>query len=47
MGGHNESPEQRRERKRQQDLRKNSSHAFAGGGLQDLVGGLSKVPVNR
>ncbi|UOQ45596.1 DUF6366 family protein [Halobacillus salinarum] len=40
MSRKNESPEDRRERLRQQDLRKNSSSAYNGGGLQDLVGGL-------
>ncbi len=35
-----ESPEERRERLRQEDLRKNRSSAYNGGGLQDLAGGM-------
>ncbi|WP_277673515.1 DUF6366 family protein [Piscibacillus halophilus] len=41
MSENKESPEERRERLRQQDIRENASSAYSRGGLQDLVGGLS------
>lgn len=40
MGNKKETPERRRERMRQEELRKYPSGSIHGGGLPDLVGGL-------
>jgi len=36
----NEGPEERRERLRQEELKRNPAGTIHGGGLQDLVGGM-------
>ncbi|WP_028782385.1 DUF6366 family protein [Thalassobacillus devorans] len=40
MTGEKESPEERRERMNQEELKRNPSGSIHGGGLPDLVGGL-------
>lgn len=40
MSEQQETPEERRERLRQEDLKRNSAGSVHGGGLPDLVGGL-------
>lgn len=40
MGKDKEGPEERRERMRQEEVKRNPSGSIHGGGLQDLVGGL-------
>ncbi|GAB3056570.1 DUF6366 family protein [Virgibacillus ainsalahensis] len=40
MSENQETPEERRERLRQEELKRNSAGSFYGGGLPDLVGGL-------
>ena len=40
MSEERESPERRRERMRQEELKRNPAGSFQGGGLPDLVGSL-------
>lgn len=40
MNKEKEDPEKRRERLRQEELKRNPAGSIHGGGLQDLVGGL-------